>query len=164
MRGHSSDGTSFIYAVKADGLSDLEITTEDRPVQFSRTIPARQILLLVRPWSCHLLELHDSANDKQSVANWSTRASRFLRIGQPLGSFFDALRGFPGEIKSADTETHSRALRLIVHFGQPFSAFLLAQQLGGEYKRIASDQHIIAQVKDMAFVCSMMDVRTLEIL
>jgi hypothetical protein len=64
----------------------------------------------------------------------------------------------------ADSESYSSALRLIVRLGQPFSAFLLAQQQGGEYKRIASDQNIIAQVKDMAAVRNMMDVRMLEIL
>jgi hypothetical protein len=57
-----------------------------------------------------------------------------------------------------------RELLLIAHLGQPFSAFLLAQQWGVEYKRIASDQNITAQVKDMTAVRDMMDVRTLEIL
>jgi hypothetical protein len=64
----------------------------------------------------------------------------------------------------ADSESCSQALRLIVCLGQPFSVFLLAQQRGGEYKRMASDQVIIAQVKDMASVHNMMDIRTPEIL
>jgi hypothetical protein len=55
-------------------------------------------------------------------------------------------------------------MRLIVRLGQPFSAFLLVQQRGREYKRIASDHGIIAQVKDVDSVDGMMDVRTLEIL
>ncbi|KAG0705298.1 hypothetical protein DFH29DRAFT_1077702 [Suillus ampliporus] len=45
-----------------------------------------------------------------------------------------------------DTESHSRELRLIVRLGQPFGG----AEWGGEYKRIASDHNIIAQVKDMA--------------
>jgi hypothetical protein len=41
---------------------------------------------------------------------------------------------------------------------------LLAQQRSGEYKRIASDHDIIAQVKDVASVHSTADIKTLEIL
>ncbi|KAG1780715.1 hypothetical protein EV702DRAFT_1080116 [Suillus placidus] len=56
-------------------------------------------------------------------------------------------------------------MRLIVRLGQPFSAFLLAQQRSGEYKRIASDRDIITQVKDVDYdYVHGMDVRTLEIL
>jgi hypothetical protein len=69
-----------------------------------------------------------------------------------------------GDKELADSESYSRALRLIVRLGQPFGAFLLAQQRGGEYKRIASDHDIIAQVVDGTSVHSMMDIRTLEIL
>ncbi|KAG1882424.1 hypothetical protein F4604DRAFT_1990708 [Suillus subluteus] len=63
----------------------------------------------------------------------------------------------PGEEELADSEYYSRALRLIVRLGQPFGAFLLVQQRGGEYKRIASDHDIIAQVKDEASVHNIMD-------
>ncbi|KAG1860327.1 hypothetical protein DFJ58DRAFT_779361 [Suillus subalutaceus] len=52
----------------------------------------------------------------------------------------------------------------MVRLGQPFSAFLLARQRDGEFKRMASDHDIIAQVKDMISVDNMMDIRTLEIL
>ncbi|KAG1904459.1 uncharacterized protein F5891DRAFT_1014946 [Suillus fuscotomentosus] len=52
---------------------------------------------------------------------------------------------------------------MMVHLGQPFGAFLLAQQRDGEYKRIASDHNIIAQVKDIASVDNM-DVSSIEIL
>ncbi|KAG1723172.1 uncharacterized protein EDB91DRAFT_1173282 [Suillus paluster] len=55
-------------------------------------------------------------------------------------------------------------LRLLVRLGQPFGALLLAQQHVGEYKRIASDHNIIAQVKDVTSVGDMTDVRMLEIL
>jgi hypothetical protein len=72
--------------------------------------------------------------------------------------------GSLGEHGPVDSESYSRALRLIVRLGQPFSAFLLVQQPGGEYKRIASDHNIIAQVKDMTAVHDKMDVRTVEIL
>jgi hypothetical protein len=68
------------------------------------------------------------------------------------------------EIGPVDLEYHSRALQLIARLGQPFGAFLLAQQRGGEYTRIATDHDIIAQVKDGTSICEMMNVKTLEIL
>ncbi|KAG2072930.1 hypothetical protein BDR04DRAFT_1095709 [Suillus decipiens] len=51
----------------------------------------------------------------------------------------------------------------MVRLGQPFDAFLLAQQRIGEYKRIASDNNIVAQVKDLTSVDNM-HIDTVEIL
>jgi hypothetical protein len=76
----------------------------------------------------------------------------------------EVVSDLPGEEEIADSEPNSRALRLIVRLGQPFGAFLLAQQQGGEYKRIASDYDITAEVKNVSSVHAMMDIRTLEIL
>ncbi|KAG2362818.1 hypothetical protein BDR07DRAFT_1460684 [Suillus spraguei] len=61
-------------------------------------------------------------------------------------------------------EPATRELRLIVRLGQPFRALLLAQQWGEEYKRIASDNSIIAQVRDTASVYNMREIRMLDIL
>jgi hypothetical protein len=120
----------FIYVIKADGLHDLLITTEDKLIPFSRTM---QKFLLVRPWDRNLLEWHSPDIS-------------------------------PGENVPVDSESNSQALQLIVRLRQPFSAFLLAQERGGEYKRIATNYDIIAQIKGNAFVRDVMDVRTLEIL
>ncbi|KIK40134.1 hypothetical protein CY34DRAFT_40708, partial [Suillus luteus UH-Slu-Lm8-n1] len=98
----------FTYGVKADGLQDLLITTEEILVQFWPARPTDRKFILVRPWDLSLLELPD------------------------LDAF----------------DLESRALRLLVRLGQPFSALLLAQQHSGEYKRIASDNDIIGQVND----------------
>jgi len=153
------------FEVKANGLNDLTIIIEDK-------LPARQTLLLVYPWNRHLLEQPNSADDTQSVEDYLMagapdtdepsdsesrwRASRLIdRVRQPVGTFFGSFTG------PVDSESHLRALRVIVRLGQPFRAFLLAQQRGGEYKRIASDHDIIAQVQDSR---KMMDVRTMEIL
>ncbi|KAG0707205.1 hypothetical protein DFH29DRAFT_52796 [Suillus ampliporus] len=142
------------YKVKADGLRDLMITTEDKLTQFSRARPSPQTFLLVRPWDPYLLELPDFAGDLQSMDNWSVRGSLAP----------ETLSMFSSETEPIGLESDSRALRLIVRLGQPFRAFLLARQRGGEYKRIISDCDIIAQVKDMAAsVPNMMDVRPLEI-
>jgi hypothetical protein len=75
----------------------------------------------------------------------------------------DSPVGSLGEDGPSDSGSYSRALQLIVRLGQAFSALLLAQQQGVEYKRIASDQSITAQLKDMTVVRDM-DVRTMEIL
>ncbi|OAX39138.1 hypothetical protein K503DRAFT_109733 [Rhizopogon vinicolor AM-OR11-026] len=144
------------YAVKADGLEDLLITTEDKLVQFSRARPARQSFLLVRPWDRSLLELPDftdlpDLSDTESMEDLSPPASPSEDL--PARS-----------VGENGPESHSRELRLMVRLGQPFSAFLLAQQWGGEYKRIASDHNIIAHVQDLASVHDMMDIQTLEIL
>ncbi|KAG2117648.1 hypothetical protein BD769DRAFT_1777979 [Suillus cothurnatus] len=149
--------TSFTYAVKADGLDDLLITTEEKLIPFWRSRPTRQTFLLVLPWDRRLLELPDFADDVESLGDWPQPESLLDDSDESVGDSF-------GEEELADSESYSRALRLIVRLGQPFGAFLLAQQRGGEYKRIASDHDIIAQVKDVTSVRSMMDIRTLEIL
>ncbi|KAG0704041.1 hypothetical protein DFH29DRAFT_997923 [Suillus ampliporus] len=140
--------TCSTYEVKAGGLDDLLITTKDKLVQFSPARHTRQTLLLVRPWNRHDLGLPDLTDDRDAQSMY--------------GSLLDEpLDGHRGEDELVD---QSRELRLIVHLGQPFGALFLAQQHGGEYKRIASGHNIMARVKDMTAVHDMMDVRTLEIL
>jgi hypothetical protein len=151
-RAHDQEA-HFAYDVKANGLRNLLITTEDKLARFSRAKSTLQTFLLVRPWHPSLLELPDLAdNSHWSMSSWSVResASRDSRsvISDEVGPI----------------GLQSRALRLIVRLGQPFRPFLLARQRDGEYKRIASDRDIIAQVEDMAgSVDKLMDVRTLEI-
>jgi hypothetical protein len=137
MREQGRDQDTYAYDLKSDGLHDLQIIMKDKLIPFSpaRPPPAWQTIFLVRPWSRHLLELHDPAEDSPAAQN------------EPLYS-----------------DSHSLALHLIVRLGQPFGAFLLARQRDGTFKRIASDHDIIAQVKDTTSVDSMMDIRILEIL
>ncbi|KAG2352503.1 hypothetical protein BDR07DRAFT_1437368 [Suillus spraguei] len=149
--------TSFAYEVKADGLDDLLITTEEKLIPFSRLRPTRQTFLLVLPWDHRLLELPDFADDVERLGDWPQTESLLDDSDESAG-------GSPGEEELADSESYSRALRLIARLGQPFGAFLLAQQRGGEYKRIASDYDIVARVKDVTSIHSMMNIRTLEIL
>ncbi|KAG0708301.1 WD40-repeat-containing domain protein [Suillus ampliporus] len=138
--------------VKEDGLQDLVITTEDGLIPVSPTRPTRQTFLLIRPWNRHSLELPDFSDETESVDSWSKPRSP---SNESRSSAYH---------RDNELVYHSRALRLIVRLGQPFGALLLAQQRFGEYKRIASDNNIIAQAKDVASVHNMMDVRTLEIL
>ncbi|KAG2147810.1 uncharacterized protein EDB93DRAFT_1250323 [Suillus bovinus] len=158
-RDHAAHPT---YGVKADGLRDLVITTNEMLIQFSRTRPTRQTFFLVRPWDRRLIELPDfaeqpvSADEVESVDDWSESE-------HALDDTDESSSSLPGEEElSVDSEAHLRSLRLMVHLGQEFSALLLAQQRVGEYKRIASDHHIIAQVKDTASI-DIMDIKTLDI-
>ncbi|KAG2346437.1 hypothetical protein BDR05DRAFT_945992 [Suillus weaverae] len=153
-RGGQDQETCFTYYVKADGLQDLVITTEDRLVQFSRARPTQQIFLLVRPWNRYDLRLLDFEDDKS-----------IKTMSMPWSMSDRSVSGSPDEYEeSVGSELPSRALRLMVRLGQAFGALLLAQQRGGEYKRIASDHNIMARVKSMTTVHDMMDIRTLEIL
>ncbi|KAG2353482.1 heterokaryon incompatibility protein-domain-containing protein [Suillus spraguei] len=151
------------YEIKADGLHDLRITTTDKLTPFLSRRLTMQTYFLVRPWNRHLLELPDFAEsfglaelpdvDRQSGEDcWSL-------TGSPLQESPDR---FPEAQESIDSALIDQALRLTARLEQPFSAFLLAQQRGREYKRIASDHDIIAQVKDISSIPDM--VKTLEIL
>ncbi|KAG1895868.1 uncharacterized protein F5891DRAFT_1056442 [Suillus fuscotomentosus] len=151
------------YGVKADGLRDLLITTDETLNQFSRARPTQQTFFLIRPWDRRLLGLPDFSeqltfSDKgESVGGWSESESGLDDTDEPSSDS-------PGEEElSVDPEAHLRSLRLMVHLGQAFSALLVAQQRVGEYKRVASDQYIIAQVKDPASI-DITNIRTLDIL
>ncbi|KAG1731981.1 uncharacterized protein EDB91DRAFT_1152702 [Suillus paluster] len=145
--------TRFTYYVKANGLKDLVITTEARLGQFSQARPGQQTFMLVRPWNIHDLGLPNFVGDRT-----------IKTLSMPWSMSDHSLYGSPKAYAPADLESHARASRLIARLGQPFGALLLAQQRVGEYRRIASDNNIIAQVKDVTSVRDMMDVRTLEIL
>src|SRR6267154_6247003 len=153
VRRRDRQETYVTYDVKTNGLHDLQIATEDKLMSSSRVMATGQQYLLVLPWDRHFLELLDFADDAQS--NCETPPESPLH-DLPGRSF--------GEEGLAVSEFHSRALRLIVRLGQPFRAFLLAQQRSGEYTRVAAEHNIIAQVKDVTFIPDMKDVRTLEIL
>ncbi|KAG2359514.1 hypothetical protein BDR07DRAFT_1414832, partial [Suillus spraguei] len=154
-----------IYEVKADGLHDLLVTTKDTLIQFSSPRPTMQKFLLVRPWNRYLLELPDFAEPSSlaelpDIADDVDSEEDYWSLpGSPLQ---ESPGEFPEAQESVDSALIDRALRLTARLEQPFSAFLLAQQRGGEYKRIASDRDIIAQVKDLSSIPDM--VKTLEIL
>jgi hypothetical protein len=117
--------------------------------------------LLVRPWNRYLLEPAEFTEPPEFGDDTVSEDEYWSAPGSLLD---DSPGSSDGGYESVDSESISRAFRLIVRLGQPFSALLLAQQFGGEYKRIASDHNIIAEVKDIASVDDMMDIRSLEIL
>ncbi|KAG1845255.1 hypothetical protein C8R48DRAFT_678220 [Suillus tomentosus] len=151
------------YEVKADGLRDLLITTADKTlIQFSRARPTRQTFFLVRPWDRRLLGLPDFseqltfADEGEGVADWSESQSG-------LDDTEESSSNSPRGELSVDLDVHSQSLRLMVHLGRAFSALLVAQQQVGEYKRVASDQYIIAQMKHPASI-DITNIKTLDIL
>ncbi|KIK32608.1 hypothetical protein CY34DRAFT_814180 [Suillus luteus UH-Slu-Lm8-n1] len=149
--------THFTYRVKADGLHDLFVSTNETLVQFWPARPIEQNFVLVRPWDRSLLELpdfmepSDFGHDTESEEDYGT---------SPSSPLHDWSSGSHASVTQNVFDLESRALRLLVRLGQPFSAFLLAQQRSGEYKRIASDHDIIGQVNDIR---NPMDIRTIEI-
>ncbi|KAG2337673.1 hypothetical protein BDR05DRAFT_1063138 [Suillus weaverae] len=92
-----------------------------------------ETFLLVRPWDRYLLgapdfaEQPDFTGDMESIGDWT----------EP-GSPMDDSDKLPGG-SLVEEEPDSRALRLTLRLGQPFAAFLLAQQHVREYEKIASN-------------------------
>jgi hypothetical protein len=145
------------YEVKANGLHDLLITTKEPIVQFSRTRPTQQTFVLVRPWDQSLLELPDFTDlmdDTESDESYWTPPT------SPSDDSPDR-----SLVKREVIDLESRALRLLAHLGQHFRAFLLARQRSGEYKRVASDHEIVAQVVEgVTSARDLVDIRTIDIL
>ncbi|KAG2066802.1 hypothetical protein BDR04DRAFT_1233770 [Suillus decipiens] len=119
------------YEVKAEGLHDLLITTEDKLIPSSWIFTTRQMFFLIRP----LAELPGVTDDAQDETYCCSAPGTLLQ---------DSDGGSLEAQESTDLESSERELRLIDRLGQPFSSFLVARQRGGEYKRIASDHAITA--------------------
>ncbi|KAG1817427.1 hypothetical protein EV424DRAFT_1540391 [Suillus variegatus] len=106
-RSAGGDGDKcFTYEVKAHGPQDLQVTTEDRLVQFSPARRTRQSFLLVHPRNRDDLGLINFANETQHVEDWPESES-------------------PGY-----NEPTTRELRLIVRLGQPFGGLLASAAVG----------------------------------
>jgi hypothetical protein len=123
-------GTHFTYAIKANGLLDLLITTEDKHLSsFSHKMPTRQQLLLARPWDRNLLgeynfaelsDLEDDDAESLMMDDFHTAPSS--------PSYDPSDIGPGGDWMLVNSGSDSPALRLAVRLGQPFRAILLAQQ------------------------------------
>ncbi|KAG1792875.1 hypothetical protein EV424DRAFT_750001 [Suillus variegatus] len=160
--GGPTPESHLTYGVKADGLHDLLITTGETLTQFGPARPTEQRFLLVRPWDRSLLELPDFPEFPEPSGYGDDTESEEDYGTPPSSPSDDWSSGSP--VKQGMSDLESRALRLLVRLGQPFSAFLLAQRRSGEYKRIATDHDIIGQVHDVVSVGDSMDIRTIEIL
>ncbi|KAH7903553.1 hypothetical protein BJ138DRAFT_1131315 [Hygrophoropsis aurantiaca] len=136
---------SKVYYATADGLEDVEITTEDTFSPFSPSRPPRWETLLVRPWNRDLLGAADLASRNAIDAPPPSDAIPTPSLQSSAG--FDGLQ--------------KEAYKLVARLKQRFTALLLMRGRSGEYKRIASDHDIIAQVRD---VNKLTDIRCIEIL
>ncbi|KAG2361795.1 hypothetical protein BDR07DRAFT_1408692 [Suillus spraguei] len=87
--------TLIMYGIKANGLQDLLITTEDTLVQFTRQKPIQhqQTFLLVRPWDRYLLGIADFAehagftDDVESMGDWNEPGSQTTPKWTTLASY-----------------------------------------------------------------------------
>ncbi|KAH7904188.1 hypothetical protein BJ138DRAFT_953522 [Hygrophoropsis aurantiaca] len=138
---------SKIYYATADGLEDVEITTADTFSPFSPSRPARRELLLVRPWNRDLLGVADQVPSEVRNTVVAPPPSNAI----PLG---------PSSQPTPESDTLTEALMPVARLKERFAALLLVRG-GGEYKRIASDHDIIAQVRDINKIT---DIRSIEIL
>ncbi|KAH7904319.1 hypothetical protein BJ138DRAFT_1073548 [Hygrophoropsis aurantiaca] len=147
----ASDSQSNVYSATAGGLEEIQITTADHFSPFSSSRPSRlgRGMLLVRPWNRDILGAINVASDVQNA------------VAAPPPS--NAIP--PGPASQPSPEFDARELReasmLIAHLKQRFAALLLVRERGGEYRRVASDHDIIAQVRD---VSGLADIRSIEIL
>src|SRR6267154_4879626 len=87
-----------------------------------RTSPAA----FIRPWDCYLLELPDFAEppEPEELHDFAEDAQSNCETPPESPSYDLPRESFEAQV-SADSESHSRALRLIVRLGQPFHAFLI---------------------------------------
>ncbi|KAG2742786.1 hypothetical protein P692DRAFT_201795371, partial [Suillus brevipes Sb2] len=144
--------TQFTYRVKADGLQSLLVTTEETLVQFMPARPIERKFILVRPLD-RSLELPDFVEPSDFGSIAESEEDYQISLFSPSHDWSSR--------PPVNQDLDLRAFRLLVRLGQPFSAFFLAQQRSGEYKRIASDHDITGQVNDIR---NPMDIRTIEIL
>jgi hypothetical protein len=136
------------------------ITTKEPIIQFLQTRPTQQTFMLVHPWDWSLLNLPDFA-DLPDIGDYTESEEDYWTLSSSLSDDSPSC----SFVKQEVVDLELQALRLLVHLEQPFSTFLLAWQHGGEYKRVASDCDIIAQViKDVTSVPLLMNIRTIEIL
>ncbi|KAH7904324.1 hypothetical protein BJ138DRAFT_934634 [Hygrophoropsis aurantiaca] len=140
---------SNVYYATTDELKDVEITTSDRLSPFSPSRPPRWEMLLVRPWNRNLLGAADIASDVRNAAAAPPPSNAI-----PLG---------PSSQPPPEFDALTEAFKLVARLKQRFAALLLVRGHGGEYKRIASDYDIIAQVRDVNKLL-VMDIRSIEIL
>jgi hypothetical protein len=124
------------YEIKADGLHDLLIATEDTLVQFSRAKPIRQTFLLVRPWDRYLLGVPDFAEQPDFADHTESIGDSTEHRSPTDDSQIDDSDKLPGG-ELVEEEPSSRALRLMVHLGHPFRRIFTST---AAYRRIQEDR------------------------
>ena len=131
-----------VYRAKTTGLGDVEFTTADSlPLEE----PRRLVFVDLR--------IHGVLEPREA-ATWEDRSESDAESISDL-SMGNNGAGTDGELVHApiieevpsvpQLDTYTRALQVIAHLGQPFSALLLLQQSDGTYRRVAADHEIVVR-------------------
>ena len=127
-----------VYHAETAGLGDVQFTTADAlPLKE----PRKLVFMDTRIHGLH--KLHDAAT-------WEDKEESDATSNSDSGSSVDTGSEMVHapmieEVPSAPSDAYTRALQLIAHLGQPFSATLLLRQSDGSYKRIAADHEIVVR-------------------
>ncbi|KIK32115.1 hypothetical protein CY34DRAFT_102213, partial [Suillus luteus UH-Slu-Lm8-n1] len=113
----------YTYGLKADGLHNLLINTNQVLVQFWPARPTEQKFVLVRPWDRSLLELPEFVEPTEFVepSDFGNDTESEEDYGMPPSSPSDD-RSSGSPVIQDVFDLESRALRLLVRLRQPFSA------------------------------------------
>ena len=131
-----------VYRAKTAGLGGVEFTTGD-------------LLPLKEPERLVFVDLRiHGVLEPRGAATWEDRSESDVESISDL-SMGNNGAGTDGELVHApiieevpsvpQLDTYTRALQVIAHLGQPFSALLLLQQSDGTYRRVAADHEIVVR-------------------
>lgn len=142
------------YLAKVSGLGKVEIATVDvLPLQEPRKV------VFVHPWIRDIrggdagspwADELDSDSDSQTVVTDADSGDDTDIDSDADSTPFSAM-------PSAHVDILTRALSIIVRLTQPFGALVLLEQPDGSFKRVASEDEIVVQLKQN--VVSLKDVR-----
>ncbi|KIO11081.1 hypothetical protein M404DRAFT_127323 [Pisolithus tinctorius Marx 270] len=104
------------------GLGQVEFTTADQ-LSLNRS----QRFVFVNPWIHHI-------RGPSGGVTWG--------VDSESDTDYDEVATSPA-VPASQVDNYTRALEMVSRLGQSFNALLLAQQLNGEYKRVAAENEIV---------------------
>jgi len=126
-----------VYHAKTVELGDVRFTTAE-------------LLPLKEAWRLVFVDLriHSFQQPRCTTTSWENVVASGAGLNSVTSTDTDAEIVYGPlieEAPSTPSDTYTRALELIIHLGQPFSALLLLQQPDGAYKRVAADHEIVVR-------------------
>ncbi|KAI6110945.1 hypothetical protein EV401DRAFT_1990975, partial [Pisolithus croceorrhizus] len=138
-------GDEKLYRARVSGLGNVEFTTAD-----DLPLHEPQKFVFAHPWIRHI-------RGPISGVAWGDDSES--------ESDFDSGGVVPMHaVPVPQIDEYSHALQMIARLGQPFSAFLLAQQPNGEFRRVAADKEIVIPGLGTDITPKNIRVKVLEIL
>ena len=130
-----------VYRAKTAGLGDVGFTTADSlPLEE----PRRLVFVDLRIHG--VLEPRGAATSEDRSESDVESISDLSRGNNAAGTDGELVHApIIEEVPSAPLDIYTRALQVIAHLGQPFSALLLLQQSDGTYRRVAADHEIVVR-------------------